>query len=162
VAISTSRLRDSRTGKATVLGAAVVALVAGFEGYRSSSYLDVLGIPTICFGETAGVRLGQTKTRAECEGMLIARLIGFERDMRACVKNPDALPAGPYQAFLSFTYNLGAGTFCRSSVSKSWNAGSLPAACDAILAYNKGGRPLRVIPGLTKRRQQERALCLAA
>ena len=37
-------------------------------------------------------------------------------------------------------------------------AGDLPGACDALLMWNKAGG--KVVKGLTKRREAERALCL--
>ncbi|MEH3065313.1 MAG: hypothetical protein PGN33_22055 [Methylobacterium radiotolerans] len=42
---------------------------------------------------------------------------------------------------------------CKSSVVRLYNAGDRRAACNAFLLYDKGGKPLRVIPGLVNRRK---------
>jgi lysozyme len=148
----------SRIKKGGALAASVVALVSGFEGLRTYAYRDPVGIPTICFGETRGVRMGDHKTPAECKDMLIARLAEFETGMRKCLASPDTIPDNAYAAFLSFTYNAGPGNFCKSSVASRANAGNLRGACDALLMWDKS-RGIR-LPGLTRRRQEERALCL--
>ncbi|MCE4222125.1 lysozyme [Methylobacterium sp. C25] len=63
-----------------------------------------------------------------------------------------------YVAFLDLAYNIGSGAFCRSTVVRKFNAGDRRGACDALLLFNKAGG--KVIPGLTARRERERALCL--
>lgn len=45
-------------------------------------------MPTICYGETKGVRMGQTATKAECDAMLLKRLDEFAGTVEACVKQP--------------------------------------------------------------------------
>ena len=55
----------SRAQTGTALLAAAVALVSGFEGLRNYAYRDPVGIPTICFGETRGVHMGDYKTTQE-------------------------------------------------------------------------------------------------
>lgn len=148
----------SRIKKGGALAASVVALVSGFEGLRTYAYRDPVGIPTICFGETRGVKMGDHKTPAECKDMLVSRLAEFETGMRKCLASPDTIPDNAYAAFLSFTYNAGTGNFCKSSVASRANQGNLRGACDALLMWDKA-RGIR-LPGLTKRRQEERALCL--
>ena len=138
--------------------ALAVTTVAGFEGVRLATYRDVVGVPTVCFGETRGVKMGDRYTLDECKAMLGDALIEFEADMRACLNEPDKIPAKSYVAFLSLAYNIGAKSFCRSTVARRANSGNLPGACDAILAFNKAGG--RVVAGLVKRRQEERKLCL--
>ena len=148
----------SRVKKGGALAASVVALVSGFEGLRTYAYRDPVGIPTICFGETRGVKMGDHHTPAECKDMLIDRLAEFETGMRKCLASPDTIPDNAYAAFLSATYNIGTWAFCKSSMARKANAGDIRGACDALLAWDKAGG-FR-LPGLTKRRQAERALCL--
>jgi len=143
------------------LGAAAglaVAVVAASEGIRQAAYLDPVGIPTVCFGETRGVKLGQKYSRAECEAMLRGRLEEFNAGVEACVTRP--LTDTRRVAFVSFAYNVGLGTFCQSSVARLHNQGS-DAACDALLKYNKARKAgvLIPLPGLTARRKEERELC---
>lgn len=148
----------SRLKRNSALAAAVVALVGGFEGLRNYAYRDPVGIPTICFGETRGVRMGDYKSTAECKAMLGDRLVEFETGMVKCLKAPDKVPDPAYAAFLSFSYNVGTAAFCRSTLVRKVNAGDLRGGCDELLKWDKAAG-IR-LPGLTKRRQQERALCL--
>ena len=149
----------SRLAAGTALAALCCSLLVGFEGMRTSTYRDVLGIPTVCAGETKGIRMGMTFTKPQCEAMLLTRLTeDFAPAMERCVTRP--MGDDVYAAFLSLSYNIGSAGFCRSSVARLYNAGERRGACDALLHYDKGGSPLHVIAGLAKRRQAERALCL--
>ena len=152
-----SRLRKAGIGL-TAAGGLAIALVGGWEGLKLSSYRDVIGVWTACYGETRGIKPGMRFTKAQCDTMLIDGLEDFEAGMRACLTRPDAIPEKPYVAFLSLAYNVGTGTFCRSSVAKKANAGDLRGACDALMLYvNAGGRRIQ---GLVNRRTAERKLCL--
>ncbi len=148
----------SRLKRNSALAAAAVALVGGFEGLRNYAYRDPVGIPTICFGETRGVKMGDYKTTAACKDMLGDRLVEFETGMARCLNAPDKLPDPAYTAFLSFSYNVGTGAFCKSTLVRKVNGGDLRGGCDELLKWDKAAG-IR-LPGLTKRRQQERALCL--
>jgi lysozyme len=140
---------------AGALGVCLI-FVGGFEGLRQTAYRDVVGIPTICYGETKNVRMGQTATRAECDSMLVHSLVEHEDGMLKCLRV--ALPEKTQQAFLSFTYNVGAGAFCGSTLLRKANAGDIRGACDELLRWDKAGGV--VFPGLTRRRLAERSMCL--
>lgn len=134
--------------------------MAGSEGVRLNAYKDVVGIPTVCFGETRNVKLGDKYTLEQCKSMLGDRIIEFETQMTSCLSNPTVIPDKSYAAFLSFTYNVGPGAFCSGSVARWINKGNIPAACDAMRLYNKAGKPPRIIKGLDNRRKEEQTLCL--
>lgn len=145
---------------ALALGSGAVAIaataVAYFEGYRPAAYLDPVSIPTICYGHMAGVRLGQTKTKAECEELLRADLgVALATvDRLAVVPLPDTRRA----ALASFVYNVGPGSFQGSTLLRKLNAGDAVGACNELPRWvmAKG----KVLPGLVERRKQERELCL--
>ena len=40
------------------------------ESVRNHVYLDLVGVPTICFGHTKGVSLGDHMTDAQCAALL--------------------------------------------------------------------------------------------
>lgn len=151
-----SRLKTLR-GALTALGILAVGLVGGFEGKRLVAYRDIVGIPTVCFGETRGVTMGDAYTDEECDVMLGDGLVEFEAGMRKCLRAPDKIPDGAYVSFLSLSYNIGTAAFCRSTVARRANAGDLKGACDAILMWNKAGG--RVVRGLELRRAHERRIC---
>lgn len=148
----------SRLKKSAALMAAAVALVGSWEGLRTIAYKDVVGIPTVCFGETRGVKMGDRYTVDECKAMLGDGLVEFEAGMRKCLKDPDRIPGKSYVSFLSLSYNIGTGAFCRSTVVKRANAGDIKGACDAILMWDRAGG--RRIQGLANRRADERGICL--
>lgn len=148
----------SRLKKGAAITGVVVTLVGGFEGLRTVAYRDPVGIPTICFGETKNVRMGMTATVEECKGMLTESLVEHERGMAKCLRDPDSIPDKTYGAFVSFTYNVGVGAFCRSTLARKANAGDLASACNQLLFWTRAGGIK--LPGLVKRREAERELCL--
>lgn len=154
-----SRLRKAgKYGALTAVGILAVAVVGDFEGLRTKAYRDVVGIPTVCFGETRGVKMGDRYTVEECRAMLGRGLVEFETGMTKCLKNPARIPDKTYVAFLSFAYNVGTGAFCKSTLARKANAGDLKGACNELPKWNKAGG--KVVRGLTKRRAEERQLCL--
>ncbi|ERP93511.1 muraminidase [Labrenzia sp. C1B10] len=140
------------------IGTAAIVLVGAWEGLRLAAYRDVVGVPTVCYGETLGVKLGDKHTQAECDAMLLASLQRHEAGMRKCLKRPDAIPAKSYVAFVSLTYNIGVGDFCRSTARKRLDAGDVRGACNTAKWFNKAGG--RTIRGLVNRRAAEHSLCL--
>lgn len=139
-------------------GALTIAVVVTghFEGLRTAAYLDPVGIPTICYGSTSGVRLGQRKTVAECDALLKGELRQYQAAVDRAIRQP--MPATRRAALTSFAYNVGVGAFQRSSVARRLNAGDVQGGCDALRRWvYAGGREL---PGLVKRREAERELCL--
>lgn len=151
-------MSKARIASIVIGGALAIAtpLVAEFEGSRLQAYLDPIGVPTICYGSTSGVRLGQTKTQAECDALLVNEL-GYALavvDTLATVPMPDTRRA----ALASFVYNVGAGNFERSTLLRKLNSGDVRGACDELRRWTfAAGRQLS---GLVRRREAERALCL--
>ena len=141
------------------LSASAVALVglAVHEGYREEAYTPVPGdVPTIGFGTTQGVRLGDKTNPVEALQRALADMQKFEGAIKRCVTVP--LHQHEYDAYLSLSYNIGSGAFCSSTLVKLLNQGQYKAACDQILRWDKfKGKPLR---GLTIRREKEHKQCL--
>lgn len=137
--------------------------VARNEGLRLSAYRPFSwDRPTICYGETHGVRMGMTATRAECEAMLQRRLEIEWRDL-APHFNDDAhaklLSPVVAVSFLDLAHNCGVPTIGGSTAVRRLNRGDRPGACEAQTWWNKGGK--RVIIGLVKRRSDDYTLCMA-
>ncbi|WP_206364079.1 lysozyme [Paenirhodobacter ferrireducens] len=149
-------------GRRTVAGLGAVlalaaAVIAPFEGRELRAYRDIVGVWTICDGDTQGVRPGQVATPAECDSRLAARVAQSEREIRPCL--PAGLPAETRAAFVSAAYNIGSGAFCGSSMARRARAGDLRGACEALRLWNKAGG--QVVRGLVRRREAERTLCLS-
>lgn len=149
----------SRLKRGSAIAVAAIALVGAWEGLRTVAYRDVVGVPTVCYGETRGVKMGDRYSKAECDAMLGAGLKDFEKGMRRCLKSPDKIPDKTYVAFLSFSYNVGIGAFCRSTLVRKANSGDLRGACKELLKWvNAGGKRIR---GLVNRRKDELRICLS-
>jgi len=151
-------MTTSRLKKSGALMAAAVALVSAWEGLRTVAYKDIVGVPTVCFGETRGVKMGDRYSVEECKAMLGDGLVEYETNMRACLKSPDTLPAKPYVSFLSLSYNIGSRAFCNSTLVRRVNAGDIKGGCEAISMWDRAGG--KVVKGLVNRRAEERKLCL--
>lgn len=150
--------KASRVG---IGGIALAAIAAAFvlphEGLRTQTYADPIGIPTVCAGETGPhVQYGQSYTVEQCMAMLDTRLQAMWAQVEQCIERP--LETHQAMAVLSWTYNVGVGAACRSTLMKMLNRGEPPSVWCGQLSrwtYAKG----KQWPGLVTRRADERALC---
>lgn len=151
-----------RMALGTTVAALAIATVGHFEGLRTEPYRDIIGVPTICYGETRGVTMDDHATREECDAMLVQGLQDFERGVMGCTTA--TLPDSRLVAVVSFAYNVGIGAYCQSSVARKLNAGDVKGGCNALLLYNKARKNGKLTPvkGLTARRNAERDLCMRA
>lgn len=140
------------------LAAAAAALIAApFEGLRQYAYRDPVGIPTICFGSTRGVKMGDFKTIDECKALLTREMAEAISTVERCAPG---LPVNPLAAFASATFNVGPRLVCdprQSTAARLLREGRVQEACDQLLRWNRAGGV--VLPGLVKRRAAERDLC---
>ena len=156
-------MATNRKALAGIATAGAVALVAGFEGFRSQAYLPHKDdVATIGYGQTyytngrkvqMGDRISEAVARTQLND-LIKR--DFVAKMANCVKVP--LNEGEFKAFVSLAYNIGAGAFCKSTLVRKLNAGDYNGACSEILRWNRSGG--RVLAGLQKRRFKEYQICM--
>jgi len=138
-------------------GALQVRHISGPQYLRA--YADIVGVWTICDGDTKGVRRGMVETEAGCTDRLERQLVAHAKPVLACV--PALGQTGRENqlvASISLAYNIGTGGFCRSTAARRFNAGNWRGGCDAFLMWDKAGG--RVVRGLALRRERERALCL--
>lgn len=142
-----------------VLSAAALVTIALHEGYVGQAYEPVKGdVPTIGFGTTERVKMGDTITVERALVRLLKDADKFEKAVKRCAPVP--MYQYEFDAYVSLTYNIGAGAFCSSTLAKYLNAGDYKKACEEILRWDKfKGRSL---PGLTKRRKEEYAKCLGS
>lgn len=141
---------------ALVLSAAAFVGIAVHEGYSSRAYIPVPGdVPTIGFGTTGGVQMGDTITAPQALVRALQDVQKFEGALKRCVRVP--LHQHEYDAYISLAYNIGPTAFCSSTLVRKLNAQDYPGACKEILRWDRfKGQPLR---GLTIRRQKEYQLC---
>jgi lysozyme len=139
------------------LSASTLVGIALHEGYRDAAYTPVKGdVPTIGFGTTQGVKPGDKITVERALIRLLADASKFEQAVKRCAPVP--MHPHEFSAFVSLTYNIGEGAFCRSTLARKLNAGDYTGACAEILRWDKFKG--QALPGLTKRRQQEYAQCI--
>jgi lysozyme len=140
-------------------GAALIALVVRWEGDERVAYADKLAynVPTVCNGHTGpDVSVGDVWTKAQCDAVLVRNLEKHGQGLLNCVTVP--LNQNQFDALASWTFNVGVGAACSSTLVKMLNQGQYTAACNQLPRWNRaGGREVR---GLTNRRNAEKALCL--
>ena len=150
---------SKRVASVAAAGALACAapVVMQFEGLRTSAYLDPIQIPTICYGHTLTAAIGQTKTVAECEQLLRDDMQQTLSGLVGCIE-PELQPH-QWAALVSWSYNVGAGAACQSTLVRKVNAGA-PAIewCRELRRWvYAGGQRLA---GLARRREAELKLCL--
>ncbi len=138
-----------------------IALIKQFEGCKLTAYQDSVGVWTIGYGWTQPVegkpiRAGMTIKQETAERLLKTGLVSYESDLSRLVKV--GLTQGQFDALVSFTYNLGARSLSTSTLLRKLNAGDYTGAADEFMRWNKAGG--KVLKGLTRRREAERALFL--
>jgi lysozyme len=139
------------------LSASTLVTVALFEDFRDTAYIPVKGdVPTIGYGSTKGVKLGDKITPARALMRLKEEVDSvYAQGVRRCVMVP--LTQYEFGAFVSLTYNIGVPAFCGSTLVKKLNKGDYTGACREIDRWNISGG--RVMQGLVKRRTEERKIC---
>ena len=136
--------------------AVAVPLVAKWEGKRNDPYRDIIGVPTVCYGETHATM--RRYSDAECVAMLETALL--ERYTIPVIRCTPVLVDRPYQlaAAASLAYNIGTSAYCGSTAARRFNSGDQIGGCRAIAFWNRAGG--RVVQGLVSRRAYEVRVCL--
>lgn len=129
-----------------------LVLIKNFEGLRLTAYKCPAGVPTIGYGHTKNVKMGDVITLDQANLYLLQDL----RGSIFCVNEYDKIynfTQNEFDALVSFTFNCGKG-----NLTKLTGKGTRSKALigQKILAYNKAGG--RVLNGLVRRRQAEHDL----
>lgn len=135
-------------------------------GWGHAMYCDQLRLPNIRTGTYTGMirddyQLKPEDNRVWSKEELVeifkSDLETFERGVLRLV--PGCVGhQGRFDALVSFAFNAGLGNLQRSTIRMKANRGDWEGAADAFLSWVKGGG--KVLPGLVRRRQAERALFL--
>lgn len=139
------------------LSAVGLLTIAKWEGFSDKAYIPVPGdVPTLGFGSTEGVQMGDTITVPKAIERLSRDAEKAESAIGRCVKVP--LAQHEYDAFTSFAFNVGSEAFCSSTLVKKLNAGDYSGACAELKrwVYVDG----RKVQGLVNRREAEFRLCM--
>lgn len=137
-----------------------IGLIMPWEGLRTSTYFDIVGVATVCYGQTGvAAAPGASYTEAKCREMLGEEVLLFAKKLDRCI-SPDARMTPRQQAaVLSWAYNVGGKQACSSTLVRKLNAGMPPSDwCKELLRWNRAGG--KVVRGLTNRRQHEYQICI--
>ena len=152
---------NAKKGAGLAAGVALAAalFVMPWEGLYTKPYRDIVGVVTVCYGETENVQNRQY-SKQECRDLLAQKLPRYYAEISSCwgpfveAKLTDNMRV----AFTSGAYNFGSGAFCNSSMVRALKAGDFRGACHALRLYNRAGG--KVVRGLDNRRKAEEKLCL--
>lgn len=141
--------------------ATAVSLAIPAEGLRQYAYRDPVGILTVCYGETNGVQMRKYSAQ-ECRAMLDQSMLKAIDEVNRCQPN---LPENVLAAFGDAAYNIGSKVACdvnKSTAARLLKAKDYKGACSQLIRWNKAtvAGNLVELPGLTKRREKERQVCL--
>ena len=128
-----------------------ITLIKEFEGFKSSAYLDPVGIWTIGYGFIDGVKPGDKMTRAEADSRLREELGGYEASV--LLATGGNVSQQEFDALVCFAWNVGSVGMMNSSVIKFHNQGDKTTAASAFKLWNKAGG--KVLNGLVRRRKAE-------
>lgn len=136
-------------------------MLAHHEGVRTKPYKCPAGLWTIGIGHLIGdgktlpPEWNRTFTLKEIYDLLAQDVHRFERGVERLLPNVK-LSQGEYDCLVSFSFNLGLGTFQRSTIRQALMRGDKIAAMQSLRKYNKAGG--KVLKGLDNRRKDEEAL----
>lgn len=139
-----------------------IDLIKSFEGFRSAPYRDAVGIPTIGYGMTIypdGRKVTMSDkpiTEAQAVEGLRNLLGRYEQAVERYAQIK--LCQHQFDALVSFAYNVGNEALRTSTLMRYLNQGDITSAANQMLRWNRAGG--RVLAGLTRRRQAERAMFL--
>ena len=147
-------------------------LIKRCEGTRSRPYLCpanlwTIGVGSVLYPEQAKLPMEQRRAyplrpehnrvwgNEEIDKLLAEDVHRFERGVERLLPNVK-LSQHEYDAVVSWCFNLGLGTFQRSTFRQALLRGDKKTAVESLLKYNKAGG--KVLKGLDLRRKAEAAL----
>ncbi|ARD62760.1 muraminidase [Kosakonia radicincitans DSM 16656] len=140
-------------------GAAGLTLIKSFEGLSLEKYRDAVGKWTIGYGHLIlpHENFPQALSKVEAEDLLRADLGMTERGVHRLVTVD--LNQNQFDALVAFAFNVGLGNLQNSTLLRLLNQGQYQEAADQLPRWNKAGG--KILAGLTRRRDAERALFMA-
>ena len=127
-------------------------LTESFEQCRLDAYPDSKGVPTIGWGHTRGVSLGQSCTQAQADAWLdedVATAVYAVNHYVAITLNQHE-----FDALVDFVFNVGSGNFATSTLLKKLNCGDLAGAANEFEKWDMSGG--QHLAGLLRRRIAEK------
>lgn len=138
-----------------------IALIKHYEGVRSRPYRCPANLWTVGVGHLIGDgkllpdSYNRTFTEEEIDGLLKSDLRRFELGISKMLPNVP-LRQCEFDCLVSFAFNLGLGTFQRSTLRQALLRNDKKAAMESLVKYCRAGG--KILKGLQARRLDERAL----
>lgn len=130
---------------ATMLGGAITGVVQHNERLSLTAYKDSAGVPTICYGETKGVKMGQRATLSDCQKQLIE---SAGAHAKALAGLPVQLSDVALVGSVDFIYNVGVAGFNSSAVKRHLKSLNYAAAGKAVLDWRYISKYQQKSPGI--------------
>lgn len=129
-------------------------LIKSFEGLRLTAYKDGGGVPTIGYGHTRGVQMGDKITKKEADAFLRGDVQDAEAAVNESVQVP--LEQSQFDALVSLAFNIGVRAFKNSTLVKRLNSRDYFGAAQQFTrwCYDNG----HFVQGLKNRRIAEMKL----
>lgn len=140
------------------LSASALVGLAVHEGYRGEAYIPVKGDrPTLGFGDAQGVKPGDKTDPVRALIRLNQQANVFQQQMRQCIGDVP-MYQHEWDSIISWSFNVGSKAACGSTLVRKLQAFDYAGACKELLRWNRFQGS--VLPGLTKRRQDEYRQCM--
>lgn len=134
-------------------------LISSYEGCKLTAYNDPVGLLSIGYGSRyingIPVKAGTTITQAQADSMLEQDVQNLYNKISFVLPN---LTENQYIAVLDFAYNTGYYAFIKSTMFNYLKSGNIAEAATQFELWDHAGG--KVLPGLLRRRQQEKAIFL--
>ena len=140
-----------------------INMIKHHEGFVRKPYQDPIGLWTVGVGHLIGDGKKLPKewnkefTDEEVDNILCEDLERFEIGIQRLTKV--SLTQSQFDALVSFSFNVGLGNFQSSTLRSKLNRGDYEGASNEFPKWRKAGG--KILPGLVKRRADERALFLS-
>jgi lysozyme len=138
-----------------------IALIKHHEGVRNRPYRCPAGLWTVGVGHLIGdgkslpESWNKTFTSEEVDGILRADLRRFELGISKMLPNVP-LKQCEFDCLVSFAFNVGLGTFQRSTLRQALLRNNKKEAMESLVKYCRAGG--KILKGLQTRRLDEKAL----
>lgn len=129
-------------------------IIADFEGCKLSAYLCPANVPTIGYGRTTNVKMGDNCSQEQADSWLAEELEHFGAGVAEMVKVE--VSQNQFDALVSFAYNVGLGALKKSTLLRLLNLNKHDECGAQFLRWNKAGG--KVLAGLTRRREAEKEM----
>lgn len=130
-------------------------ITESFESLRLDAYKDVAGVLTVGYGHTGSdVHLGWTITPEQAQTLLQSDIAAAASCVNSAVTVP--INQNQFDALTDFTFNVGRGSFLRSTLLKLLNLGDYLGASGQFQNWVYAGGEVQ--PGLIRRRDAEAGL----